>query len=66
MWEWSARVIAHVNTKNRLGKVDGRYPHWVAPYDEGKDRYSLIFYLTMGQPFQQAGPAIFGVPQVEV
>lgn len=66
MVECSARILAHVNTKDRLGKVDGRYPHWVAPYDEGKDRYSLIFYLTMGQPFQQAGPAIFAVPQVEM
>ena len=66
MVECSARILAHVNTKDRLGKVDGRYPHWVAPYDEGMDRYSLIFYLTMGQPFQQAGPAIFAVPQIEM
>ena len=27
MVECSARVVAHVNTRNRLGKVDGRYPH---------------------------------------
>lgn len=66
MVECSARILAHVNTKNRLGKVDGRYPHWVAPYDEGKDRYSLIFYQTMGGKFQQAGPAIFAVPRVGV
>eukprot|EP00277_Geminigera_cryophila_P036293 CAMPEP_0173090492 /NCGR_PEP_ID=MMETSP1102-20130122/26948_1 /TAXON_ID=49646 /ORGANISM="Geminigera sp., Strain Caron Lab Isolate" /LENGTH=32 /DNA_ID= /DNA_START= /DNA_END= /DNA_ORIENTATION= len=30
-------TVAQVNTKNRLGKVDGRYPHWVAPYDH--DQY---------------------------
>jgi len=65
MVECSARVVAHVNTKDRLGKVDGRYPHWVAPYDPDKDRYSLIFYQTMGQPFQQAGPAIFDVPWID-
>ena len=22
-----------VNTRDRLGRVDGRYPHWVRPYD---------------------------------
>jgi len=63
MVECSARVLAHVNTKNRLGKVDGRYPHWVAPYDEEKDRYSLIFYQTMGRSFQPPGAAIFCVPK---
>ena len=37
--ECSARVVAVVDTKDRLGKVDGRYPHWVAPYDgeEGEE-----------------------------
>ena len=63
MVECSARVLAHVNTKNRLGKVDGRYPHWVVPYDEEKDRYSLIFYQTMGRSFQPPGAAIFCVPK---
>ena len=63
MVECSARVLAHVNTKNRLGRIDGRYPHWVAPYDEEKDRYSLIFYQTMGRSFQPPGAAIFDVPQ---
>ena len=32
--ECDARTIARVDTKNRLGKIDGRFPHWVAPYDE--------------------------------
>eukprot|EP00929_Paragymnodinium_shiwhaense_P084315 TRINITY_DN45074_c0_g1_i1.p1 TRINITY_DN45074_c0_g1~~TRINITY_DN45074_c0_g1_i1.p1 ORF type:complete len:430 (+),score=80.12 TRINITY_DN45074_c0_g1_i1:72-1361(+) len=44
--ECDARCVAEVNTKNRLGKVDGRFPHWVAPY-EG-ERFSLIFYQTEG------------------
>jgi hypothetical protein len=42
-------TVCEVNTKNRLGKIDGRFPHWVAPYDKNKTRYSLIFYLTEGE-----------------
>lgn len=42
-------TVCEVNTKNRLGKIDGRFPHWVAPYDDSKTRYSLIFYLTEGE-----------------
>ena len=30
--ESSARLVVQMNTKNRLGKVDGRYVHWVAPW----------------------------------
>ena len=30
--EASARVLVRVNTKNRFGKVDGRFVHWVAPW----------------------------------
>ena len=45
--EISAREVAHVNTRHRLGKVDGRFPHWVAPYDG--NRYSVIFYQTRGE-----------------
>jgi predicted heme/steroid binding protein len=42
------QTVAHVNTRCRLGKVDGRFPHWVdGPY-EGT-RYSLIYYQTEGQ-----------------
>ena len=52
---------ATVNTKNRLGKVDGRYPHWVAPYDQQKERYSLIYYQTTGE-MESVGPAIFKEP----
>ena len=43
--EADAMTIAQVNSKNHLAKVDGRYPHWVAPY-EGGERYSLIFCST--------------------
>jgi hypothetical protein len=57
--ECSARVLACVNTKNRLGRIDGRYPHWVAPYDVDKEeRFSLIYYET-GGTFVAPGPAVF-------
>ena len=46
--ELDPMTICEVNTKDRLGRVDGRYPHWVGPYDPDKTRYSLIFYLTEG------------------
>ena len=59
--ECSARVIAAVNTKNRMAKVDGRFPHWVGPYDSKTDRYSLIYYRTDGE-VEQIGPAVFDVP----
>ena len=30
--ELDPMTVCEVNTKGRLGKVDGRYPHWVAEY----------------------------------
>jgi hypothetical protein len=42
-----------------LGKVDGRFPHWVGPYDTGAERYSLIYYQTMGEP-TPITTAVFG------
>ena len=57
--EATARVVAYVDTANKLGKIDGRYPHWVAPYDaENDERFSLIYYKTAGA-FEPAGPAVF-------
>jgi hypothetical protein len=41
-----------VDTFGRLARIDGRYPHWVAPY-EG-ERYSVIYYQTSGERVQQA------------
>lgn len=55
--EVDSHTVAHVNTKNRLGKIDGRYPHWVAEYEN--ERYSLIFYSTF-QQYERPGPAFFG------
>jgi len=47
-----------VQTKNRLGKIDGRYPHWVSEYKG--ERWSLVFYRTEGGG-EEVGPAIFSV-----
>ena len=49
--EADARTVCVVDTKNRLGKVDGRFPHWVTPWDArgGKERFSLIYYRTAGR-----------------
>jgi len=39
---WCVNVV---NTKNRIARVDGRYPHFVLPYDAAKgDRYSLVIF----------------------
>ena len=59
--ECSARLVAVMNTKNRIGRVDGRYPHFVDAYDNESERYSLIYYET-GNKFVKPGPAIFSVP----
>ncbi len=67
--ESSARVVVQVNTKGRLGRVDGRYVHWVAPWgnqisekeSEQQKRYSLIYYET-GHEFVTPGPAVFSIP----
>jgi hypothetical protein len=38
--------VAEVDTNGRMAKVDGRFPHWVAPY-EG-ERFSIIWFRTEG------------------
>ncbi|KAL7519854.1 hypothetical protein ACHAWX_004602 [Stephanocyclus meneghinianus] len=57
--ECSPLLIAEVDTKGRLAKVDGRFPHWVTPYVG--DRYSLIYYVTSGVVEPQS-TAIFAPP----
>ena len=39
--ECSPLLVAEIDTKGRFGKVDGRFPNWVTPY-EG-ERFSLIY-----------------------
>jgi hypothetical protein len=31
--ETCSHEVAHVDTRRRLGKIDGRFPHWVAPHE---------------------------------
>ncbi|KAJ9438170.1 Ras guanine nucleotide exchange factor L [Diplonema papillatum] len=38
--------VAMINTRYRAVKVDGRYPHWVAPHTG--QRFSVIYYQTFG------------------
>ena len=45
--ECSAREVAHIDTRGRLGRADGRFPHWVAPYTG--TRFSVIYYQTQGE-----------------
>ena len=51
--------VSVVNTHGRAAKVDGRYPHWVAPWS-GTERYSIIVYKTRGEPLP-VGPAVYQV-----
>ena len=59
--ESSPLEVTHVDTFERLGRVDGRYPHWVTPYSG--ERYSVIYYRTVGDT-DHMGPAIFDQPEV--
>ena len=45
--ESGADEVSVVTTRNRAAKVDGRYPHWVAPW-VGAQRFSAIVYKTRG------------------
>ena len=54
--------VYEVDTQHRFGKVDGRYPHWVAPHTG--ERYSLIYYQTSGEVVPQ-GPSVFAKEQPE-
>ena len=61
--EYDAKTVVEMNTKNRLGRIDGRYPHWVAPWNNENgtlNRYSLIYYQTEGVTCEK-GAAVPGV-----
>ena len=66
--ECSPTLVAEVDTRGRLAKVDGRFPHWVTPYDDpagggsSGSRYSLIYYATSGDVVPQT-TAIFKPPR---
>ena len=59
--ECSARVTARVDTRGKVGRVDGRFPHWVSEY-EG-ERWSLVWYRTEGEREPVKG-AVFAMPEV--
>ena len=47
--------VSAVVTRNRQAKVDGRRPHWVAPWRG--ERYSVIVYKTRGEA-SPLGPSV--------
>ena len=57
--ESSPGEVSVVSTHNRAAKVDGRFPHWVAPWS-GARRYSVIVYMTRGEGTPQ-GPAVYPI-----
>ena len=57
--ELNSKQVGYVDTHHKFAQIDGRYVHWVAPYhdsdnddngnnDGSVDRYSLIYYRTVG------------------
>ena len=44
--EESAMQVAKVDTRGAMAKVDGRFPHWVLPYQG--ERFSIIWFTTAG------------------
>ena len=50
--------VTYVETSRRLGQIDGRYPHWVAPHTG--ERYSIIYYVTSGPVVPQTVAVIGG------
>ena len=56
--ESGVREVTHVDTRHGFAKVDGRFPHWVTPYDG--ERFSLIYYTTEGAPVPVAGAVVDG------
>ena len=52
-----------MDTRGRLGRVDGRYPHWVAPYTG--TRYSVIFYQAQGDQLPLGAAVFAGTPMVQ-
>lgn len=61
--ESDALEVTQVETRRRLGKIDGRFPHWVAPHTG--ERYSIIYYVSSGEVVPQ-GPAVIGGEEVAV
>ena len=54
--------VCMIDTRGRLARVDGRFPHWVAGY--AGERYSVIWYRSAGErePRTVAVPALVPAP----
>jgi hypothetical protein len=61
--ECSPTIVAKVDTRGRMAKVDGRFPHWVSEF-EGT-RYSFIYYVTSGTVIPQTTAVFEPVEQEE-
>ena len=61
--ECSPTLVAQVDTRGRLAKLDGRFPHWVTPYQG--ERYSLIYYQTSGEVTPQTTAVFRPSPAVQ-
>ena len=61
--ECSPTIVAEVDTRGRMAKVDGRFPHWVTEF-EGT-RYSFIYYVTSGTVIPQRTAVFEPVEQEE-
>ena len=56
--ESSERQVTEVDTRFGFAKVDGRFPHWVTPYQG--ERFSLIYYTTEGPAAPVLGAVVEG------
>ena len=57
MVEASAREVVAIDTHGKMAKMDGRFPHWVAPYSG--ERYSVIWFTTVAEHHQPLTKAVF-------
>ena len=64
MVEAEPRTVYEVDTHDAMAKVDGRFPHWVAPYT-GSERFSIIWFRTKGDVTPQTTAFISGEDEVK-
>jgi hypothetical protein len=48
--ECDARVVAEVDVRNAVARVDGRFPCWTANYGADGRRFEVACYRTVGEP----------------
>jgi hypothetical protein len=62
--EMSPSEVCAIDTHNRLAQIDGRYVHWVAPY-EG-ERFSVVYYRVDGEATPRERAVYLGVEEMAV